>query len=58
LGNEGIKMNLVAFLLGTLNWPILNLYEGRVQKKKKKSGIFQIEWVGGSEKVHFPDLKK
>jgi len=56
LGNEGIKMNLVAFLLGTLNWPILNLYKGRVQKKK--SGIFQIEWVGGSEKVHFPDLKK
>ena len=34
------------------------LDKGRVQKKKKKSGIFQIQWVGGSEKVHFPDLKK
>ena len=25
---------------------------------EKNSGIFQIEWVGWSEKVYFPDLKK
>ena len=30
--------------------------KGRVQLKKK-SRIFQIKWVGGFEKVHFPDLK-